>query len=144
MKRYSASETYNFKEPTSRRHPIWKSLQCLFCRIPSRLQGSFAKETYNLKEPTSRSHPICQTTHPHGDDGYCVLHSLHSPSRSLPSQVEGRVKTVLHSLHSPSQVQGRVKTVRVVKTHRIPYLYRSFSTKVTYIEWLFCGKWSAT
>ena len=55
---YSAKETYNFKEPTSRSHPIWKSLQCLFCRIPSLLQGSFAKETYNFKEPPSRSHPI--------------------------------------------------------------------------------------
>ena len=30
----------------------------LFCRIPSLLQGSFAKETYNFKEPTNRSHPI--------------------------------------------------------------------------------------
>ena len=29
---------------------------------------------------------------------------------------------------------------RVAKTHRIPYLYRSFSAKVTYIQWLFCGK----
>ena len=29
---------------------------------------------------------------------------------------------------------------RVAKTHRIPYLYRSFSAKETYIEWLFCGK----
>ena len=28
---------------------------------------------------------------------------------------------------------------RVAKTHRIPYLYRSFSAKVTYIWWLFCG-----
>ena len=30
----------------------------LFCRIPSLLQGSFAKETYHFKEPTNRSHPI--------------------------------------------------------------------------------------
>jgi len=29
---------------------------------------------------------------------------------------------------------------RVAKTHRIPYLYRSISTKVTYIQWLFRGK----
>jgi len=41
----------------------------LFCRIPSLLQGSFAKETYNFKEPTNRSHPIpwpfhtCAMTH---------------------------------------------------------------------------------
>jgi len=33
----------------------------LFCRIPSLLQGSFAKETYNFKEPTNRSHPIPYT-----------------------------------------------------------------------------------
>ena len=31
----------------------------------------------------------------------------------------------------------------VAKTHRIPYLCRSFSAKVTYILWLFCGKRSA-
>ena len=29
---------------------------------------------------------------------------------------------------------------RVAKTRRIPYLYRSFSAKVTYIYWLFCVK----
>jgi len=29
---------------------------------------------------------------------------------------------------------------RVAKTHRIPYLHRSFSAKVTYIWWLFCEK----
>ena len=33
----------------------------LFCRILSRLQGSFAKETYNLIEPTNRCHPIVCT-----------------------------------------------------------------------------------
>ena len=33
---------------------------------------------------------------------------------------------------------------RVAKTHGIPYPYRSFSAKVTYKQWLFCGKWSAT
>jgi len=35
-------------------------------------------------------------------------------------------------------------TYRVAKTHRIPYLYRSFFAKVTWIWWLFCGKLSAT
>jgi len=34
----------------------------LFCRISSRLQGSFAKETYNLIDPTNWSHPICVYT----------------------------------------------------------------------------------
>jgi len=31
---------------------------CLFCRILSLSQGSFAKETYNLIDPTNQSHPI--------------------------------------------------------------------------------------
>ena len=65
-----AKETYHFKEPTSRNHPISNSTTWggqisrllemigLFCRISSLLQGSFAKETYNLKEPTNRSHPL--------------------------------------------------------------------------------------
>ena len=39
---------------------------------------------------------------------------------------------------SPSDWDG------VAKTHNFPYLYRSFSAKVTYIWSLFCGKWSAT
>ena len=32
---------------------------------------------------------------------------------------------------------------RVAKTHRVPYLYRSFSAKEIYDCWLFCGKWPA-
>ena len=33
-------------------------ITCLFCRIQSLLQGSFAQETYNSMEPTNRSPPI--------------------------------------------------------------------------------------
>jgi len=33
---------------------------------------------------------------------------------------------------------------RVANTHRMPHLDESFSAQVTYIQWLFCGKWSAT
>ena len=33
---------------------------------------------------------------------------------------------------------------RVAETHGIPYLYRSFSAKEPYNQWLFCGKWLAT
>ena len=33
----------------------------LFCRIPSVLQGSFAKETCNFEERTNRSHPIAMS-----------------------------------------------------------------------------------
>ena len=35
---------------------------CLFCRISSLLQGSFANETYNFKEPTTRSYPIYEAS----------------------------------------------------------------------------------
>ena len=35
-------------------------ITCLFCRILSLLQSSFAKETYNLIDPTDRSHLIPQ------------------------------------------------------------------------------------
>ena len=34
----------------------------------------------------------------------------------------------------------RTSAYRVAKTHRIPYLYRSFSAKEPYIQWLFCEK----
>ena len=46
------------KEPTHRSHPRRLHLShriCLFCRIQSLLQGSFAKENYNLID---RSHPM--------------------------------------------------------------------------------------
>jgi len=33
---------------------------------------------------------------------------------------------------------------RVAKTHRMPYLYRSFSATEPYNKWLFYGKWRAT
>ena len=33
---------------------------------------------------------------------------------------------------------------RVAKTHMMPCLYRSFSAKEPYYEWLFCEKWPAT
>ena len=36
------------------------------------------------------------------------------------------------------------KGYRVANTHRIPYLYWSFSAKEPYIYRIFCGKWSAT
>jgi len=36
------------------------------------------------------------------------------------------------------------ETYRVVQTHRMPYLYRSFSAKEPYNSWLFCEKWPAT
>ena len=38
------------------------------------------------------------------------------------------------------RIVSSVRSYRVAKTHRIPYLYRSFFAKVTYIWWLFCGK----
>jgi len=41
---------------------------------------------------------------------------------------------------SCSELQCVVVNYRVAKTHRIPYLYRSFSAKMTNVQWLFCGK----
>ena len=38
---------------------------------------------------------------------------------------------------------GCAARYRVAKTHRMPYLYRSFSTKEPPIIGLFCGKWPA-
>jgi len=43
---------------------------------------------------------------------------------------------LLHQL----QMQLHSGNYRVAKTHMMPYLYRSFSAKETYIYWLFCGK----
>ena len=33
---------------------------------------------------------------------------------------------------------------RAAKTHKMPYLYRSFPAKEPYTEWLFCENWPAT
>ena len=73
-RRYSAKETYNFKEPTNRSHHICIISECrvcfltcsrllkiigLFCNRALRKRQYSAKETYNFKEPTNRRHPIC-------------------------------------------------------------------------------------
>jgi len=68
----------------------------LFCKRALQKRRYSTKETYNFKEPTNRSHPISMKT--------CI---------SMYEDEEG--------------------SYRVAKTHRIPYLYRSFSAKVTYI-----------
>ena len=71
-----AKQTYVFRKPTNRSHPVRTRMyarECaetgsatirrllqiigLFCKIVSS-KGSFAKETYNFKEPTNRSNPI--------------------------------------------------------------------------------------
>ena len=44
-----------------------------------------------------------------------------------------------HSMIFWHHFEGHV-WYRVVKTQRMPYLYRSFSTKEPYNHWLFCGK----
>jgi len=49
-------------------------------RMPSLLQGSFAKETYNFKEPTNRSNPIssaAETCVWHG-----TTHSYYKPTKN--------------------------------------------------------------
>jgi len=73
----------------------------LFCRISSLLNGSFAKETYNFKEPTNRSRPIVH------------------------------MNASCHTFQGMSYTAHMNERYRVAKTHRIPYLYRSFSAKVT-------------
>ena len=52
---------YDSTPPCTRLHRLHLQLDTpmsgFFCRIPSLLQGSFAKETYHFKEPTNRRHP---------------------------------------------------------------------------------------
>jgi len=52
---------------------------CLFCRISSLLQGSFAKETYNLKEPTSLAFSMWDVTRQYvrHDSFICVTRLFH-------------------------------------------------------------------
>ena len=103
---YSAKETYNFKEPTIRSHPIPQThaafsdlsaslaamgwlrlvgslkLQVSFAKEPYKKELYSAKETYNFKEPTNRSNPIapCPLLH-------CFLSNIskkNSPKESTP------------------------------------------------------------
>ena len=58
-RRYSAKETYNFKEPTNRSHPIANSEATrLLTSANSQKRRYSAKETCNFKEPTHPSHPM--------------------------------------------------------------------------------------
>jgi len=47
-------------------------------------------------------------------------------------------------MNDSSHTHEWLKSYRVAKTHRMPYLYRSFSAKEPYNYWLFCGTWPAT
>ena len=87
----------------------------LFCRISSLLNGSFAKETYNFKEPTNRSRPIIR----------CISCTL-----CIPLRIGAQFVYIYEYI---SYTYTRQQFYRVAKTHRIPYLYGSFSAKVTYI-----------
>jgi len=60
-------------------------------------------------------------------------------SRALVSHKRGLLTKEAYNSIKERDVSAKV-CYRVAKTHRIPYLYRSFSAKVTYIERLFCGK----
>ena len=73
---------------------------CLFCRIQSLLQGSFAKETYNLKAPTHRSHPtyvedtrarnVAWHTHYQYSSGYPLSVCIGIPTTSFQSKLYSR------------------------------------------------------
>ena len=68
----------------------------LFCRISSRLWGSFAKETYHFKEPTNRSHPIyleqCNATWSRACESSYRLHNAMCVSESVQHFAEVRLE----------------------------------------------------
>jgi len=56
----------------------------------------------------------------------------------------GRLVSSLFANIFPQMMSCLSTCYRVAKTHRMPNLYRSFSAKEPYIQWLFCRKWHAT
>jgi len=59
-RRYSAKETYHFKEPTHRSHPIvsWDDASLTTAQNIVSFIGLFCKSDLYFKEPTHHSHPI--------------------------------------------------------------------------------------
>ena len=65
---------------------------------------------------------------------------IHNTQITLNEQA-GRV---LRSTSNQSSKPCAIVQYRVAKTHRMPYLFRSFSAKEFYNSWLYCGKRPAT
>jgi len=104
--------------------------------------------THTHAHAHTRTHTHTRTTHSHilGDRPVDV--TLKRLQQSIEKTGFNEVK-----IFATSQVSSLCNTMshdvtlchtmshyRVAKSHKIPYLYRSFSAKVTYIHWLFCGK----
>ena len=49
----------------------------------------------------------------------------------------------VHILGVQAYTKHTISDHRVAKTHWMPYIYRSFSSKEPYNQWLFCEKWPA-
>ena len=80
---------------------------------------------------------VCRVTHDTHDIGcYGARHTIYMVKETRyiwqkrPRELDFRVRLeneeMTHEIHD-------IGCYRVAKTHRIPYLYRSFSAKVTYI-----------
>jgi len=67
-----------------------------------------------------------------------------SGCRTRPLETSGYRPRLTHCGANPNRHLVRSRWYRVAKTHRMPYVCRSFSAKVPYNQWLFCEKWSAT
>jgi len=50
----------------------------------------------------------------------------------------------VHILSVQAYKKDPIADYRVAKTHRMPYIHRSFCSKEPYNQWLFCEKWPAT
>jgi len=62
-------------------------------------------------------------------DSYVYIHSL----SLIYTYMYIACDSCLYVVGTVCDITGIVERYRVAKTHRIPYLYRSFSAKVTYI-----------
>ena len=105
----------------------------LFCKRALHRRLYSTKETHDFKEPTNRSHPIVSL--PRKFHVYYHAHSTCTIMEILNVACSIVTKSILEVLSCKFYILYlyHAEFYRVAKTHRIPYLDRSFPAKVTYV-----------
>ena len=127
------SHTYAFRPRMEK--PL--SYQNTYSRVRF-LERNRKKQTEMEKQTEMAAH-TAHNTQPHS----CQNTYLKSEQKT-PNKQQNRTTTITSdTVYISTCVRNpnfNLYTYRVAKTHRMPYLYRSFSAKNPYNQWLFCEK----